>query len=101
MLSEKEYVISAFKRNFSHFSNIPIAIYGIGKNTQYILDNFLDFNIVGLMDEARTGDIIYGKQIISFDEVLESSRRDVIPLNKFFLDISPRMCYTIIKGGNG
>ena len=45
-----------------------IAIYGVGKNTRIILESFDSDNIVGLMDEVRKGDIIYGKRVITVEE---------------------------------
>jgi predicted HAD superfamily hydrolase len=55
-----------------------LVIYGIGKNTQIILDNFDCNNIVGLMDEARADEIIYGKRIISVDELTKIGADAVI-----------------------
>ncbi|MDR1532377.1 MAG: hypothetical protein LBS62_09390 [Clostridiales bacterium] len=68
--SEKDYIVSQWSRNFAGVSNRKLAIYGIGKNTKIILDNFDSENIAGLMDEARTGENIYGKPVISMDEAL-------------------------------
>ncbi len=70
IMSEESYIISAYKNHFSNMSKHKFAIYGIGKNTKIILDNFPSNNIVGLMDELRTGEVIYDKRIISFDEAL-------------------------------
>ena len=78
MISEKEYVLTSFKNNFSHLYNAPLVIYGIGKNTKYILDSFPDYKIVGLMDEVRTGDTIYGKPIISCKEALELGVKAIV-----------------------
>ena len=78
MLSEKEYVLSSFSSCFSRFSDMPLAIYGIGRNTQYIVDHFPDHRIMGLMDEVRTGDIIFGKHVISFEEALDRGVKAII-----------------------
>jgi FMN phosphatase YigB (HAD superfamily) len=69
-MSEKDYIISRWSRYFADMPERKPAIYGIGKNTKIILDNFNSDNIVGLMDEARTGESIYGKPIIGADEAL-------------------------------
>ncbi len=68
--SENDYIINQWETHFDNMRNRKLAIYGIGKNTKIILDNFLSDNIVGLMDEVRTGESIYGKPIISIDEAL-------------------------------
>ncbi|MGI6628900.1 MAG: hypothetical protein ACOX4K_11245 [Bacillota bacterium] len=66
--SEKEYIIDAYQRHFKAMRQSKIAIYGVGKNTRIILESFDSDNIVGLMDEVRKGDIIYGKRVITVEE---------------------------------
>jgi FMN phosphatase YigB (HAD superfamily) len=68
MINEQEYIISEYQKNFAGLQGHNLAIYGIGKNTQIILEKFNTDNIIGLMDETRTGDTIYGKRVISMDE---------------------------------
>lgn len=69
-ISEKEYIIRCYKMYFAHFQDKKMVIYGIGKNTRIILENFTNENIVGLMDESRTGEWIYGKEIITMEEAV-------------------------------
>jgi predicted HAD superfamily hydrolase len=71
MLDEKQFLIDAFSKNFKDFKENKIVIYGIGKSTQYILEHFSEYNFIGLMDEARTGEAIYDKKIVSKEQVLE------------------------------
>ncbi|MDR1370517.1 MAG: hypothetical protein LBJ72_10420 [Dysgonamonadaceae bacterium] len=71
MISEKQYVLDSFRLHFETLAQKKLVIYGIGENTQRILQHFKEHNIVGLMDQARTGEMIYGKKIISEKEVLE------------------------------
>ncbi|RED57591.1 hypothetical protein [Cohnella lupini] len=71
MVNEKQYVIDAFQTYFGSFLNSRLVIYGIGQNTKHILEHFTDFNIIGLMDEARAGETIYGKPVFTPDEVVE------------------------------
>jgi len=59
-----------FKTNFHKFINTPITLYGIGINTKEIVEVCDEFNIIGLLDEVRTGDVFYGKPVISLDEAL-------------------------------
>lgn len=70
VISEKEYIIRCYERYFSRFRDRKMVIYGIGKNTRIILENFTNENIVGLMDEGRTGEWIYGKEIIPMEEAV-------------------------------
>ena len=77
MISEKDFVIGSWEKHFSGYVNKKIVIYGIGKNTKIIIDNFESDNIVGLMDEVRTGEIIYGKPVISIEEAV-SAEVDII-----------------------
>jgi len=78
MFDERQFVIDAFCKNFKNLKKNKIAIYGIGKSTQYILEHFSEYNFVGLMDEVRTGEIIYGKKIISNEQTLELSVDTII-----------------------
>jgi FMN phosphatase YigB (HAD superfamily) len=70
-MSEKEFIISSWEKHFSGMKDKKLAIYGIGKNTEIILQNFNSDNIVGLMDEARVGDNVYGKPVISPEQAAE------------------------------
>ncbi len=78
IFDEKQYVIDAFSLNFEKFIQKKLVLYGIGKNTQYLLDHFREYNFVGLMDEVRTGEVIYGKNIISKEQVLASGVDTII-----------------------
>lgn len=75
---EKEYVISSFQKHFSGYRDQPVAIYGLGENTREILNAFPDHRIVGLMDEIRTGEIVYGKEVISCEEALARGVKTII-----------------------
>jgi len=80
MQDEKQFLIDTFCKNFKDFKENKIVIYGIGKSTQYILENFREYNFIGLMDEVRTGETIYEKNIISKEQVLELSVDTIIIL---------------------
>lgn len=66
MVDEKLFVVRSFRENFSH--NEKIAIYGLGKNTQLIIEECSDYNLIGLLDKNRTGETEWGMPIISVDE---------------------------------
>jgi len=71
MTDEKQFLINTFHEKFKNFKENKIVIYGIGKSTQHILENFNEYNFIGLMDEIRTGETIYEKKIISKEHALE------------------------------
>lgn len=75
---EKDYVISSFQRHFSGYRDQPVAIYGLGESTREVLSAFPDYRIVGLMDEIRTGEVVYGKKVISCEEALARGVKTII-----------------------
>lgn len=77
-MKEKVYVISNFQKHFSKYRDQPVAIYGLGKHTEEVLNAFPDYRIVGLMDEVRTGETVYGKEVISCEEALERGVRTIV-----------------------
>jgi len=77
-MDEKQFLIDTFCKFFKNFKENKIVIYGIGKSTQHILENFNEYNFIGLMDEVRTGETIYGKNIISKEQALELGTNTII-----------------------
>ncbi|WP_312518717.1 hypothetical protein [Anaerospora sp.] len=70
-MNERQYIIDTFKNKFADCVNKKIVLYGISNNTKHILDSFSDFQFLGVMDGYKTGESIYGKRILSNEEVLE------------------------------
>lgn len=70
MITEDEYVIDSFRDHFEVIKNRNIVIYGIGPKTELILNNFPEYNIVGLMDRNKKESQIYGKPLLSLKELL-------------------------------
>lgn len=83
MISEKEYVIENFKKNFDKHKNKRMVIYGVGQNTKLILDNFREYNIIGLMDQEKTGEIVFGKKVLSFEEVVKEKIEIIIIVARY------------------
>lgn len=83
MLNDKEYVIKAFKENFSEYKDKKIVIYGLGPNTKVLIEEFTDYSIIGLMDKVCTGDIVWGKKVISMEEAIEMKTDAIIILARF------------------
>jgi len=63
--------LKTFKENFEQYKSKRIVIYGLSYGTKIILENFQDYNICGLMDGYRTDGSMYGKKILSYQEVIE------------------------------
>lgn len=78
MINETQFVLESFVQNFGKFKNEPLVIYGLGKNTQAVLAELTDYNVVGLMDEVRTGEIFFGKKVISCNEALDLGVKDIV-----------------------
>ncbi|MCR5799067.1 MAG: hypothetical protein K6G69_03235 [Lachnospiraceae bacterium] len=76
MLPEDKYIKEQFEKRFLKDSTNNIVIYGIGERTENLLKNISGDRIVGLMDAKHTGEILYGKRVLNYDEVSEIS--DVI-----------------------
>ena len=68
MINEEQFVKSTFKKHFEKFKNERIAIYGLGKITKVVLEEFPDFPIVALMDEVKTGELIWGLPVLSCED---------------------------------
>ncbi|MGN0710617.1 MAG: hypothetical protein ACI4LO_02565 [Anaerovoracaceae bacterium] len=56
--------------------NKRVVIYGIGRNTKYLLENYHAQNLVGLMDAEHEGDVLYGYPIFSAKEA--EKKADII-----------------------
>ncbi|GAA0091812.1 hypothetical protein UT300009_18410 [Paraclostridium bifermentans] len=68
-MTEKEYIINSFDKNLKKLKDKKVVIYGIGKSTKVVLDEFTDFNFIGLMDPVKEGDIIFGKPVLSVADI--------------------------------
>lgn len=69
MSLEDEYIKEQFVKNFIETSSRNVVIYGVGVHTQRLLENVSCDRIVGLMDAKTTGKIMWGKKVLSYDEV--------------------------------
>jgi len=76
--SEGKYVISTFEKNFFRHKDKPIAFYGVGANTQILLENIKGYNIVGLMDAQCVGENIFGYKVLSNEDVIKKAEYIVI-----------------------
>lgn len=66
-------ITEIFSDSFKNKKEESLVLYGTGLNTGQILKKCPDWNIVGLMDHAKTGEEIYGKKVLSEEEVIALS----------------------------
>lgn len=69
MYIEDQYIQDQFRKNFINRRAGNIVIYGTGIHTQRLLENISDTRIVGLMDAKKTGEFLWNKKVLSYDEV--------------------------------
>lgn len=78
MYSEKEFVQNKFLSSFQSLKGRKIAIYGISKNTEYILEVAEEYQIEGVLDGYKKSGEIYGSEIISLEKVIEKNIDTII-----------------------
>lgn len=78
MINERDYIVESFKNNFSMYKQAPLAIYGLGVNTLAVLEECSDYNIVGLLDAAREGEIVFGKEVYDLEQVYNRGVRTIV-----------------------
>ena len=73
--------IDSFNSIFEKYKDKRIVLYGIGRLTGTLLEYVDGFNIVGLMDkdQSKTGQVIYGKKIVSKEEAEQQA--DMVIIN--------------------
>lgn len=70
-MTEIDSVVKSFNEKFSDLKNKKIALYGISKNTQILLEHCTGYNFLGIMDGYQNDGTIYGKDILSLDDVID------------------------------
>lgn len=64
--------MSGLSQMFQKYKNSPIAVYGLGTETEKVLAELdRDFQITGLLDGYRESGELYGKPIISMRQAIE------------------------------
>ena len=67
-MTEKEYRIKCLNKIMNSIKDKKIAVYGIGVNAKFILDEFPDLNVLALLDENHEGEYYYDKKVISLQQ---------------------------------
>jgi len=71
-MTEEEYIIKSFGTSFEDMKDKKIALYGLGKNTETIINSFPDYQIICLLDGYKTDGELYGKPIYSLKNAFEA-----------------------------
>lgn len=81
-LKETKKICKSFYKNFTRLKHRKIVLYGLGPETQILLNNLSGFNIVGLMDNNKKliNKFFFKKKILS--------EKNVIKLNPIIIIIS-------------
>lgn len=85
-MTEQEIVVNQFNQAFGDLKE-PVVLYGVGRNTAAILENSGEVDIVGLMDVETIGQTVYGKPVLSYDAVINSSKIIIIVARQSVVNI--------------
>lgn len=77
-MNEQEFVAQEFQKAFSEWRKDHFVLYGLGKNTEAVLERTEGFRFVGLMDSQNTGREFWGLRVLSEKEVIAQKCRIVI-----------------------
>lgn len=92
-MKEEERVLQTFVSAFEETKQIPRALYGIGVNTKYILEQVQGYHILALMDQNNEGQTIYGLPVKSPESLL-GSVQEIVIITRF---VSLNIVYQRIK----
>ena len=94
-MSEQNGICQVFLSNFSEYRNKKIVLYGVGPNTKALLELDYEFQIIGLMDSKLTGEVLWGKEILSESQVEERETDAIIIVANL---VSVKVIYRRIQG---
>ena len=80
MMPEEEYLLYLFSKNFELYKHRNIVLYGKGPMTKNVIDKNPDFNIIGIMDRTLERGMIYGKPVISYEDLPYRNVDIIIPI---------------------
>jgi len=70
-MDEENYVQRMFEKHFCTEENkIPTLLYGLGKQTEYVLRHFPDYPVMGVLDGYKHSGIFCGKPILDLEMVV-------------------------------
>lgn len=83
--------MAALGELFGEYRNIPVALYGLGTETEAALTELKDFHIIGLLDSFREAGALYGMEIISLPDCVKAGVQLIIVVAR------PGSCRAIAK----
>jgi FMN phosphatase YigB (HAD superfamily) len=84
---------NAFDGVFAKYKEVPVALYGIGKNAEKIIKNTKGYNIVGLIAKDHIGEIVFGKEVLSLEDAIKKAKVIIIAATS----LSTTIIYNRIK----
>lgn len=78
-------------KNFQEYKLTPIALYGLGTETERALAELQDFTVMGLLDSFREDGTLYGKDIISLAACAQVGVKLIVVVAR------PGSCRAIVK----
>lgn len=77
-MTEQEQVLELFLKAFSPFRDTPMILYGLGRNTQYLLEHVSGFQFAGLMDPENEGRSFLGYPVLTPEQAVKRARLIVV-----------------------
>lgn len=76
--SEQERILQDYIQAYDSTKEIPRALYGIGANTIYLLENLEGYNIVCIIDSHSYGQIINGYNVYSHNDKIIRKIQEIV-----------------------
>ena len=75
---KKERELQEFQETFSSLRGTQVILYGTGQYTELLLQSQLEFSVIGLMDQNKTGTCCYGLPVLSEEDIRQSDCKTII-----------------------
>ena len=72
MLKEQEKTVQIFRKCLEGRKQEKLVIYGTGMNAEAVVRHCPDYRIEGLMDAAKTGEVLWGMRVLSCEETVRA-----------------------------
>ncbi|OXX83679.1 hypothetical protein AVM15_09345, partial [Paraclostridium benzoelyticum] len=98
---EQDLIIESFNSIFSEYKKYDIALYGTGFRTKCVIENFPEYNFVGVIDKFCKEDSFCGIPIITMEELYVKKNTLVIIMAQpsSTKTIFTRIAYDCLKNG--
>ena len=78
MLEEQTRTVGIFRAHYGSNTVERMVIYGTGIHAEAVIASCKDYPIEGLMDASKTGETLWGKRVLSEEEVLTAGIKLVV-----------------------